>query len=241
MEFPAALTAAENPAVSEINPNTANASSNASAAKLADDFDSFMLLLTTQLKNQDPTDPLDTNELTSQLVQFSGVEQAIQTNRNLENLISLTRNEQVNNAVDFIGKTVDASGTTGFLEKGVAEFAYEVPFGAQDVTLAVLDENNRPVYVTQGDSSSGRKRFSWNGVNSFTGSQMPDGAYTLGIQVEAANGELLEASTFTTGTVTAVALEEGEMMLTLNGKKEISLDDVLAVRQPGAADSGLGS
>ena len=90
----------------ESNPAT----SETARKSLSDNFDQFLLLLTTQLQNQDPTDPLDTNEFTSQLVQFSSVEQAVKTNTNLEKMLSLLQTSQLDTAVGYIGKAVEAKG-----------------------------------------------------------------------------------------------------------------------------------
>jgi flagellar basal-body rod modification protein FlgD len=235
MDLPAAISAEASPPISELRRENQNSNAESASTSLNQDFDSFMLLLTTQLQNQDPTDPLDTNEMTSQLVQFTGVEQAIQTNRNLESLISLTGNQQVNAAVGFIGKTVEASGAVGFLENGTAEFAYEVPLGASSVALALLDENDRVVYTTEGETGSGRHQLQWDGINSFNSSQMPDGAYTLGIQVRDAKGEVLDGGKARAlGTVTSVDIDGDVMKLTLNGSRQVDLADVITVREPTA-------
>jgi flagellar basal-body rod modification protein FlgD len=96
--------------------NASTAGANASAAKsrigLADDFDSFLHLLTTQLKNQDPLSPMDANQFTPQLVQFSSVEQAIKTNDVLRQLLSLVRSDQIGRSLDYLGAEVEAPGQT---------------------------------------------------------------------------------------------------------------------------------
>ncbi|MGB1540522.1 MAG: flagellar hook assembly protein FlgD, partial [Rickettsiales bacterium] len=91
----------------------ANSKANQARSKLSGDFDTFLLLLTTQLQNQDPIEPLDTNEFTAQLVQFANVEQAIDTNSNLETMISMQQGTQINNAVNYIGNFVEAKGNSG--------------------------------------------------------------------------------------------------------------------------------
>src|SRR6267142_4445505 len=73
---------------------------------LSTNFNTFLTLLTTQLKNQDPLAPMDSNQFTQQLVQFSQVEQQINANKNLESLISLTKNQASVNAVSYLGKTL---------------------------------------------------------------------------------------------------------------------------------------
>ena len=80
------------------------------SASLAETFDTFLTLLTTQLQYQDPLDPMDTNEFTSQLVEFTSVEQAMATNKKLDSLIALQNSMQINDAVGYIGKTVGADG-----------------------------------------------------------------------------------------------------------------------------------
>ena len=85
----------------------AAASGTSSRTMIAQNFDTFLQLLTTQLKNQNPLDPLDTNQFTQQLVQFASVEQQISTNTNLATLISLQQNSQLNAALGFVGQTVD--------------------------------------------------------------------------------------------------------------------------------------
>ncbi len=231
MELPPILTAENNPATATINAGQSESSADAARQRLSGDFNSFMLLLTTQLKNQDPTEPMDTNEFTNQLVLFSGVEQSVQTNANLEKLISISSNQQINNAVAFIGKAVETSGSSGFLQDGVAEFSYSIPPGADSVTIAVLDEQDRPVYSGTGSKLAGKHSFVWDGINSFTGEQMPDGKYKFGVIARNVKEETLDTEVFTTGVVTSVSLDGGDMVLTLNGQLEVPIDKVMAVRE----------
>src|SRR5262252_7667572 len=95
--------------------SAASASQATSAQKtLSGNFDTFLTLLTTQLKNQDPLSPMDSNQFTQQLVQFSQVEQQINSNKNLESLIALTKSQSATNAVSYLGKTLTMTdGTTG--------------------------------------------------------------------------------------------------------------------------------
>src|SRR3990170_788928 len=85
-------------------------------ASIANNFDQFLTLLTTQLKNQSPLDPLDTNQFTAQLVQFAGVEQQLKTNETLTSLLSLNAAGTATSAVGFIGSTITADGATTRLE-----------------------------------------------------------------------------------------------------------------------------
>src|SRR3954447_371597 len=98
-------------AVSGIN-GTSNTSLTGSAATIAGNFDTFLQLLTTQLKNQNPLDPLDTNQFTQQLVQFAQVEQQMNMNTSLGTLISLEKATQTTAALSFLGSTVVVDGAT---------------------------------------------------------------------------------------------------------------------------------
>jgi flagellar basal-body rod modification protein FlgD len=95
--------------------SSASATSNSinnSLASLASNSQTFLTLLTTQLKNQDPTSPLDTNQFTSQLTQMTGVEQQVLSNQLLQQLVSQSSGSGVTSAVGLIGKSVTASGST---------------------------------------------------------------------------------------------------------------------------------
>jgi flagellar basal-body rod modification protein FlgD len=227
------IDAISNPSTNVIDQDKSDVSKASTAKKkFTDDFDEFMLLLTTQLKNQDPTEPMDTNQFTQQLVQFASVEQAIASNENLEKLVALTSNQQINSAVSFVGKTVDAEGNVGFLEDSQAEFAYDIPAGASGVTLAVMDQNGTPVYSTTGPTTAGRHIFAWDGTNSFTGKKMPDGIYTFGVAARDAESNTLEVKTYTTGRVTGIAMDKEEMLLTIGGVFDVTMDKITSVREP---------
>jgi flagellar basal-body rod modification protein FlgD len=86
-------------------------------AQLSGNFSTFLTLLTTQLKNQDPTSPMDSNQFTQQLVEFSQVEQQINTNTNLQTLISQGTAQSAAYATGYLGKTVTvADGRRSQLE-----------------------------------------------------------------------------------------------------------------------------
>ena len=124
-------------AVAGINTTGTGTTSTTSMSKLAENFDQFLTLLTTQLKNQDPLSPMDSAQFTQQLVQFAGVEQQINANKNLETLISLQKSSQVMGALDLMGKKVEASSDKVPLMNKQATFAYELPKNAAQARLTV--------------------------------------------------------------------------------------------------------
>lgn len=201
----------------------------ASKAKLQDELNRFLNLLITQLKNQDPLDPLDTNEFTAQLVQFASVEQQIQQNDNLEKLLNLQETSQVAAMVDFIGTTVEVTGDTVPLENGRAEFTYALDTNATDVTVTVKNSSGLTVFVGQGETGTGKHGFVWDG-KSAGGVEQPDGAYTIVVGALDRAGNLLDVEQTVFGRVTGAGADDGAVSLFL-GDVTVSMDDVLAVKE----------
>lgn len=144
---------------------TTDTSASATAKQAADEnFDLFLSLLTTQLQNQDPLDPMDTSEMTSQLVQFTSVEQTIATNSNLEELIALTSSQSSDNAVQFIGKDIEALSTARTLKEGeTADWRFSVAEKSPEITISIVDSSGASVYKETRSEDAGTHDFSWDG------------------------------------------------------------------------------
>ncbi len=173
----------------EISPlTTAQASrSGAALSQLTGNLDSFLTLLTTQLRNQDPLDPLDTEKFTSQLVEFASVEQSIQTNKHLETLIGLQAAADRDGALMMIGKSVVIDSDKALNTGSGAHWSYTLPNGATSVSLVIVNDKGQPVAQFAGDPGVGVHNFDWDG-NQSNGSAAPDGVYTLMIQTKDAGG-----------------------------------------------------
>lgn len=220
----AKLSQEKNPSKSEID-----------GKKIADDFSQFLLLLTTQLKNQDPTEPLDTNEFTAQLVQFAGVEQQLATNSNLEKMINLAQQSRIESGVSYIGKAVDAEGNSGFLTGGQAAFVYELPSDVKEARVTIMNGANQVVFSGTGAVTKGKNLVSWNGlgnVGTANGKQLPNGVYSIAVKATGFDGkEVTGTKTYTTGRVSAASFdEEGNLNLEV-GTLDIPADKVIAVRE----------
>ncbi|MFN4354691.1 flagellar hook assembly protein FlgD [Parvibaculum sp.] len=207
--------------------------SSAAATALAGNFDTFLRLLTTQLMHQDPTNPMSSDQFTQQLVQMSGVEQSIQTNRNLELLLTANAIQNASGAISLLGKEVTGSGTGALLQNGEATWSFATAADAPDTMLQVINADGATVFTTRMDASKGNHQFAWDGKDS-NGSQLPDGTFFLKVTANAANGAPVAVDTRTTGIVTAIDMTSTDPLLTINGA-QIRYSQITAVKQPGAA------
>lgn len=190
----------------EISPLASSPASRSSSAlsQLTGNLDSFLTLLTTQLKNQDPLDPLDTEKFTSQLVEFASVEQTIQTNKHLETLIGLQAAADRDGALAMIGKTIAIDSDKSAHSGGGASWSYSLPTGAAAVNLVVVNDKGQPVAQFAGDPRSGVHSLDWDGIMT-DGSMAPDGVYQLLVQAKDASGASAPYSIQSTTFVSGVA------------------------------------
>ncbi|HEX5264280.1 MAG TPA: flagellar hook assembly protein FlgD [Phenylobacterium sp.] len=186
-------------------------------ASLADNFNTFLSLLTTQLKNQDPTSPLDSNQFTQQLVQMTGVEQQLNANDLLQKLVNNTSNG-VATAVTLIGKNVRAVSDTANISGGQAQWTYNLSSDASDLKVEVLDANGKLVHAeAPSDMKAGDHAFTWNGKD-LTGTQLPNGGpYTLRVTATDAGGAAIASTNYVQGLVTGVVQDSGATSITVNG------------------------
>lgn len=205
------------------------ATGNTAAAKLADNFDNFLKLLTTQLRYQDPLSPLDSSEFVGQLVQFSQVEQSINTNKNLEKLLSLQQGNLISVGLGYIGRTVEANGEISPLVDAKAEFSYTLNQNAAASTIAIADADGRVVFSSTGETSAGRHNFVWDGLDN-NGDALPDGVYRF--VVSALNKNAEQIGTTTTATAKVTGIENGENgLLLLFGDVKVSFEKIISVRE----------
>jgi flagellar basal-body rod modification protein FlgD len=196
-------------------PPTTTASAAAAAQdKLSSNFSTFLTLLTTQLQNQDPLSPMESNQFTQQLVQFSQVEQQIDSNKNLESLIALTKSQATTNAVSYLGKTITITDGTAALQNGAAKWAYSLPSDAASTKLMVTDAQGHAVFTTTGETASGLHAFSWDGKTS-AGANAPAGTYKLTISSTGSDGSAITTAIASQGTVSEVDLTGSEPLLML--------------------------
>ena len=215
--------------ISAIAATAAQGTTNDSITGLADNFGNFLKLLTTQLQNQDPTSPMDADQFTQQLVQFSGVEQQIRSNETLGELAALMQADQLSQSVGYLGAEVEAEGDVFRLgDDGAAKIHYELEDPASTVLLKITDEFGRVVALKNGELGAGRHSLTWDGIGD-NGVQHTDGSYKVEVLAQSAAGTPVEASTTISGIVDGVEMNGAETMLSVDGVL-IPLERVSAVR-----------
>jgi flagellar basal-body rod modification protein FlgD len=200
-------------------------------AAIAENFNAFLLLLTTQLKNQSPLDPLDTNQFTQQLVQFASVEQQLKSNDTLNALLTSSKASAVSTAASFVGMEVTADGTTSRLSNGKAEWSIN-PARNATVSLTVKDAKGNVVAAQNVSMTAGAQKFSWNGITS-TGTRAPDGDYTVTTAARDPSGQNVSVKTEVSGRVDSVDTSGGDAVL-LVGSSRVPLASVRSISRPAA-------
>lgn len=211
------------PVVSGTTPLPAGSSSSSSSlsstsgATLAGNFQTFLTLLTTQLKNQNPLDPLDTNQFTQQLVEFASVEQQLKTNDELTTLVSLQQTTQATQALGFVGKTAVVNGKTATLSNSSATWNLNIPSNG-NLTITIANANGQTVFTNNYQVTAGNNQpFTWNG-KSTDGTQWQDGQYTLTATATDSSGNSQAITTEIQGVVSSVDLTQTPPLLSIDGQ-----------------------
>lgn len=218
-----AAQAAAQAAAAAASTATASSSSSASSAgtqaannalvSLSSNFGDFLQMLMTQLQNQDPTSPMDTDQFTQELVEFSGVEQQINTNSSLTQLIQLTQAGEAMQGAAMDGKQVTAQSSELPLQNGSATLNFTTQ-SAEPVAIAITNAAGQQVYGTTLTSTAGQNTWTWNGQDN-NGNQLPDGAYGVAIETSNASGSATAVPFTVSGTVTGVQSLSSGMQLEL--------------------------
>ena len=201
-----------------------------SRAAIANNFDSFLLLLTTQLKNQSPLDPLDTNQFTQQLVQFASVEQQLKSNETLTALLTSAKSSTGSTAAGFVGMQVTADGATTRLSEGKAVWTLNAARATAQATIAIRDATGSVVATRTASLTAGAQSFTWDGKAS-TGLPAPEGDYTITVTGRDSAGQGVPVKTEISGRVDNVDLSGGTPVLAI-GSARIPLDKVKSIGAP---------
>lgn len=190
---------------------SASASSSDPMSALSGNMNEFLQLLMAQLQNQDPTSPMDVSTFTSQLVQYSSVEQQINTNSNLQTLINATQSNMILGSSSLVGKQATVTNGDLTLQNGAATVGFTVP-GAETVNIEVQAADGTAVLRTTMQAQSGQNSWTWDGTDS-NGTQRPDGAY----KVTVTDPSESTVATTTAGTITGVSRSGSSVQVSLGG------------------------
>jgi len=207
-------------------PSTAAAAAPASGAAavsnaldntmIASNFTTFLTLLTTQLKNQNPLDPLDTNQFTQQLVQFAQVEQQMKSNDQLQTLVTLQQSAQATAALSYVGSTVVLDGSSTQMTNSLATWNLNVSKPAT-ATITIQNSTGQTVYTGKAALNPGGQAFTWNGIGP-NGAHYPDGTYKLTGTAVDANNQNVPVAAEIQGTVDSVDMTQNPPVLTVAGQ-----------------------
>jgi flagellar basal-body rod modification protein FlgD len=215
--------------------STTTASSSSSTGvdqtMIAGNFQTFLTLLTTQLKNQNPLDPLDTNQFTQQLVQFAQVEQQLKQNDQLATLVSLEKTAQATTALAYVGQTVAVDGQTAALTNGQATWSLQVPKPAT-TTVTIANSTGQTVFSGNYTMQAGTQSFTWDGRDN-SGVQWPAGNYKISVTAKDASGQSVAIPTEVQGVVDSIDLTQSPAVLLIGGQT-FTLDKIKRIVRPGA-------
>jgi flagellar basal-body rod modification protein FlgD len=198
---------------------TGTATSNKTASEkttgIADNFQTFLTLLTTQLQNQNPLDPLDTNQFTQQLVQFAGVEQQLKSNEQLKSLLEIEKSAQATQALVYVGNTVAVDGSKAQFDKSATwNFQSEEDSTA---TITITSSTGQTAFSGSYALKQGNSSFLWDGKGN-DGVQWPAGTYTMSATGKDSSGNSVAISTEVQGIVDSVDLTASPPLLSIGGQ-----------------------
>lgn len=200
---------------SQTSTTSASASSTSDASSsLAGSYDTFLKILTTQLQNQDPTEPMDASQFTQQLVMYSQVEQQINTNAKLDKMLSAVNSNGITPLMSYVGSYVEtASSGKLVVQSGQALLAYTLPEDATSTTIYVKNSSGKTIATMSGATSSGLNRLAWDGTCD-DGTTASDGTYSFSITAKDSSGSAMTLDDVRViGRVTGIETTDGTTVL----------------------------
>lgn len=203
---------------------TAGSASDVKATK-----DNFLKLLVTQMKYQDPMNPMDSAQMTSQIAQLNTVEGINQLNATVSSLQASLMASQSMQSASLIGKTILADGNSISLLNGSANLSMRLEDAAESVVVDVINSSGRIIKTTDlGANAAGIKSFTWDGSTN-EGGTAPDGQYTFQVNAKKLN-QTVAVTPLTQATVSGVELTSAGTQLSLNNGTNIAMSTIRGVR-----------
>lgn len=196
---------------------------------LGADFNMFLKLLTAQMQNQDPLDPMDTSEYTQQLVQYSQVEQSLQQTSALKDIFAKLASQDMAQASTFIGREARFDSPVAGLGSAPATWTYFANGKPTTINATIKDSSGKVVKEIKLDPAA-QGRYAWDGKLA-DGTRAPDGAYALSIAATDANGAAVPVTINSVAIVKDVVTDGANVMLGVNGIR-MPLSGLVAVSAP---------
>lgn len=211
-------------------------STQSDAASLANDFDDFLTLLTTQLQNQDPLEPMDSTEFTNQLVAFAEVEQQINSNAKLDTLNGLSSASVFSSALNYIGLDVSYVGNEVYFDGTTpTTISYGLESQAVDATLFVRNAAGEIVFSQDLPANDLSGEIAWAGTRN-GGGTADAGTYAVSVEAVGPDGEPVEASTVVRGRVSGVEMQ-GTTLTAIVGERAVPVGSILNAKMPAQPES----
>lgn len=212
------------------SPATANSQAAKDAVTFGKDFDNFLTLLTSQLKYQDPLSPMDSTQFTTQLVQFTSVEQQIKQNKNLESMMAMQQTMQLASAANYIGKSVEAGGKSVVLNGGEASISYRLDSAAKEVSIAIKNSAGEVVRTLTGSPNTGLQTVTWDGRTD-GGTRLADGTYSFVVTPKDIRDQVMAVKTGYTGKITGFDVADDGGIILRAGSARIPIGDLTSVTE----------
>ncbi len=214
------------PGVNSIDVNAANTP----VGKKTIGKEDFMNLLLNQLSHQDPLNPMDSKEFTTQLTQFSSLEELTNINNTLGDVLVFQHSMQNATVTNLIGRPVKVSGNRVYLDD-TADISYQLGGDAASAKILIHDASGRTIRTENlGPQMAGDRKFLWDGRDDL-GNRMSEGGYTFEVEALDSSGNPVETATMSSGNVTGVVFRDGITYLVLDGVRNVSLSDIQSVGQ----------
>jgi flagellar basal-body rod modification protein FlgD len=205
--------------------DSVNKRTSATTSQTSETQDRFLKLLTTQLKNQDPLNPLDNAQVTSQLAQISTVSGIEKLNATLQLMLQDSQSAQTTQAANLVGHAVMVPGNGLQLSSSAAVGAFELAGDADAVEVTIKDSNGLEVRTLKlGDMKAGLQDFTWDGKTN-SGAQAADGNYTISVAATSGSDKV-GVTSLTLGTVRSVISNSGGYLLDVGALGTFTVDDV---------------
>lgn len=210
----------------------------AAQTKLAEDFSQFLQLLTVQLQNQDPLDPMDTSEMTNQIVAFTGVEQQINTNQKLDNLVALGIGNSTAAALGYVGLDASYISSEFHHDGSASSIKYAMNGNAIEATIRIIDEDGKTIYEEAASTAAGRHDFIWDGTTKY-GDTAEAGTYKVVIDALDSEGNGVSVTTVVQGRVSGIETQNGQLFAII-GERAVAIGNILNAKEPSSTQVSSG-